>query len=65
MTRIDSTKTKWRVQYRVNKSRAWMNAGLFETRDNAREQAADYRATCGFGNTRIRRHISGKGRACS
>lgn len=70
MTRIDSTKIKWRVQYRRTRKHAWANAGLFETRQMARQRAVEGRAykfggkgeTIGFGNTRVVRHISGKGR---
>lgn len=74
MTRIDSTKTKWRVQIRLTRGGAWRNAGLFETRERAREEALFLRnhtpfksarpaGGVGFGNTRTVRHISGKGKA--
>lgn len=76
MTRIDSTKVKWRVQVRKSRAHAWKHAGLFETRQAARAQAEYMRygrvrdglivpgTEYGFGNTRVVRHISGKGRAC-
>ena len=49
----DSTKILWRVQYRLGRSRAWKNAGLYETRKDARVGAAIYRRLEGFGNTRV------------
>lgn len=36
MTRIDSTKVKWRVQVRISHYHKWQNKGLFETRSMAR-----------------------------
>lgn len=63
MTRIDSTHVKWRVQLRASRSHVWKNAGLFETRSAARADAADIRYHLGFGNVRVVRHISGKGKA--
>lgn len=75
MTRIDSTRVKWRVQFRKSRAHAWKNGGLFETRKAAREQAIYDRVGrmrsgelvpgtgVGFGNSRVVRHISGKGKA--
>lgn len=75
MTRIDSTKVKWRVQVRTSRAHKWVSRGLFETRKAAREEASDLRiyicqnrsgfvvGPYGAGNTRVIRHISGKGRA--
>lgn len=54
---------KWRVQYRLSRKHKWRNAGLFETRKDARVEAWTKRvwgdeplAKCngyGFGNTRV------------
>ena len=71
MTRIDSTKVKWRVQVRRSRAHKWVNKGLFETREAARLEAWNLRYRFikgtydvpGFGNTRTVRHISGKGKA--
>lgn len=70
MTRIDSTKVKWRVQVRKSRAHKWVNKGLFETRSAARTEAAEFRyertyfhsGFCqdlcyGFGNTRVVRHV--------
>lgn len=72
MTRIDSTKLKWRVETKAKTGR-WIKRGLFETRSVARENARELRdgwvdgpassSGYGFGNVRVVRHISGKGRA--
>jgi hypothetical protein len=72
MTRIDSTKVLWRVQVRKSREHAWKNKGLWEVRRMARDSAwlhriglgvSDPGAPYGFGNTRVVRHISGKGPA--
>lgn len=69
MTRIDSTKVKWRVQVRRSRAHKWHDKGLFETRERAREEARWWRygyvdpSFMGIGNQRVVRHISGKGRA--
>lgn len=73
MTRIDSTQVRWRVQVRKSRAHKWVNKGLFETRAVAREDAKQLREGCigsqlgwpgvGFGNVRIVRHISVKGKA--
>ena len=68
MTRIDSTQVRWRVQVRKSRAHKWVNKGLFETRDDAREETWWWREQdcygppVGFGNTRVVRHISGKGK---
>ena len=61
-----ATDTQWRVQVRKSRNHAWTNrSGLFETREDAREQAVYMRVgrMCagqlmpgtgyGFGNTRV------------
>jgi transposase len=69
MTHIDSTKVKWQVQVRKSREHKWIAKGTFETRDRARNQAKWLRDWgrpafgYGFGNTRVVRHISGKGKA--
>lgn len=75
MTRINSKKIKWRVQFRRGRAKPWKNAMLYPTRDMARQEAAFLRIYTpmfdvfqepggyGFGNTRVVRHISGKGKA--
>jgi len=70
MTRIDSTKVLWRVETRAGRDDVWHKRGLFETREAARYQAWVYRTGgqdparvgLGFGNCRVVRHISGKGK---
>jgi hypothetical protein len=60
-----STKIQWRVQYRKSRSHKWVNAGLFETRKNAREAATwlrfygNHDIGYGFGNTRVVRYVKG------
>lgn len=68
--KIDATRIKWRVQWRENAKRKFRNAGLFETRERARQEAAYYREEIGhsggngygFGNTRVIPHIVGGGK---
>ena len=73
MTRTNSMLIRWRVQVRRSRAHKWVNKGLFETRERAREQAVYMREgrSCrgfvvpntglGFGNTRVVRH-EGKGK---
>ena len=35
-----ATQTQWRVQCRKSRNHKWVNKGLFETRNRARDQAA-------------------------
>lgn len=63
MTRIDSTRLKWRVETKTISTGRWIKRWLYETRSVARQVAANYRGQVGFGRTRVVRHISGKGRA--
>lgn len=68
----DSTKVMWRIEYRKDRKSAWKKRpGLFETREMARSIGVAMRyfgsdtphgKPCGFGNTRIRRHVRGGGR---
>ena len=63
-----STKVLWRVQVRKSRAHKWVNKGLFETRDSAREEAEYQRngrwsngelmqgSGVGFGNTRVVRY---------
>jgi len=63
MAKTDSTKLKWRVQWRITRENKWVNAGLFETREDARYEAACLRDGyvnddglhdgVGFGNARV------------
>lgn len=68
-----ATKVQWRVQVRLEGSKRWLNKGLYETREAARERAKVYREhftterdtgheyePFGFGNTRIRRYVKGE-----
>lgn len=69
---MTSTKIQWRVQTRKGRAHKWVNKGLFETRDRAREQAAYMRwdrmrngapmlgTGFGFGNTRVMRYVKGE-----
>ena len=64
-------KTQWRVQVRKSRAHKWVNKGLFETRERAREQAVYMRGDrarnggtvpdtgYGFGNTRVVKYIKG------
>lgn len=45
MAMSKNLKKQWRVQVRTHKEAAWKNKGLFETRRNARERAAEMRDT--------------------
>lgn len=61
MTRTSSTKVQWRVQVRKSRADKWSNAGLFETRAAARQDAY-YMREChidgvGAGNTRVVRYV--------
>ena len=49
---MNSIYVKWRVQTKGPRG-AWSNKGLFETRAEAREDAASWRNFFGFGNTRV------------
>lgn len=63
MKRTTSTKVMWRTQYRLARDKPWKNAGLFETRANARDDAAWMRTegrSVGFGNTRVVRFVKGE-----
>jgi len=75
MTRTNSMLIRWRVQVRKSRAHKWVNKGLFETREAARDRAAYMRVGyairdaagntkvhegVGFGNTRVLRHV-GKG----
>lgn len=71
---MTSTKVQWRVQYRLSRKHKWENAGLFETREDARAEASWHRlgGSClvnggvkfyvavGFGNTRVVRYVKGQ-----
>ena len=63
-------KTQWRVQVRKSRAHKWVNKGLFETRDAARDEASYQRTSViagydhigeyfgyGFGNTRVVKYI--------
>lgn len=65
-------KTQWRVQVRKSRAHKWVNKGLFETRESARDNAkfkrdeAHYEVNnqrafpaYGFGNTRVVRYVRG------
>lgn len=67
-----ATKVQWRVQVRVSRNHKWCDRGLFETRKDARAQAAYLRigrvrnrvvmteTGFGFGNTRVTRYVKGQ-----
>lgn len=63
-----ATQVQWRVQIRVARNKPWKNMGLFETRCNARYEAAFLRncyivgrnVVPGFGNTRVVRYVKAK-----
>lgn len=70
---MSSTDTMWRVEYRTKRANKWKKAGLFETRERAREEARYYRdgygpaeegsdhfSGYGFGNTRVVKFVKGK-----
>ena len=70
-----ATDQQWRVQVRKSRAHKWVNKGLFETRNSAREQCSmlrgDYWGGCyaegsdsrpcyGFGNTRVISYVKAK-----
>lgn len=69
---MTSTKIQWRVQVRKSRAHKWVNKGLYETRERARDQAEYMREgrMCmgivvpntgfGFGNTRVVRYVKGQ-----
>jgi len=69
-----STKIQWRVQVRKSRAHKWVNKGLFETRQVARDAASLFRDSSTvtdtgnsrswvppyrFGNTRVVRYVKG------
>lgn len=70
---MKSTDILWRVEYRTKRTNKWKKAGLFETRERARDEARYYRDGYGyagdgsghffgygFGNTRVIKYVKGR-----